>query len=547
MKIKKKMQGSFLDKEALADIFGQIKDVDEQMFGFILEKLRKENVQDYIGYLSDKVNQRQIESYILQQGEKIAQADKEKKFSLIGNDMKQIADVLRKLKDHEFNSKDFSSQENEELKLILIKSIKDNRGIIEFLQFQFNSLPQMTIQYNVVKMKVDLRNKNFENIKIQNTSLQEANFFRCILSGSQFNNVNISRINLNGAELLNCKWKNLRIHHELNTLNVHRGCVNSVCFSPDGNTLASGSNDKSLRLWNVKTGQQKAQLDGHQYQVHAVCFSPNGNTLASGSNDKSIRLWDVKTGQQKAKLDGHSRTVLSICFSPDGNTLASGSGDQSLSLWDVKKKQQKAKLEGHSGTVWSVCFSPDGNTLASGSVDNSIRLWDVKTGYEINSSDKNYKDVLAQLTIPLQQNSHISQTSNYLNSLLISQQAIFQTQGALILKGEFINQSVQIQRHCLNKKEVALQKIYRKSDFDHYQTTIIITINIQQFHSLLLYQILFFFTSKFLIFKVLFHFCYIYIPHLFQYYYNRWSVQCCEQISRFHKTFILLQQIQDII
>ncbi|CAD8093639.1 unnamed protein product [Paramecium primaurelia] len=84
--------------------------------------------------------------------------------------------------------------------------------------------------------------------------------------------------------------------------------------------------------------QQKAKLDGHTNYVYSVCFSPDGNTLASGSHDQSIRLWDVKTGQQKAKLDGHSSAIMSVCFSPDGNILASGSNDQSIRLWEIKKK-----------------------------------------------------------------------------------------------------------------------------------------------------------------------------------------------------------------
>ncbi|CAD8043917.1 unnamed protein product [Paramecium primaurelia] len=112
----------------------------------------------------------------------------------------------------------------------------------------------------------------------------------------------------------------------------------SVCFSPDGNILASGSYDNSICLWDVKTGQQKAKLDGYTHYVMSVCFSPDGNTLASGSDDNSICLWDVKTGQQKAKLDGYTHYVMSVCFSPDGNTLASGSDDNSIHLWDVKNK-----------------------------------------------------------------------------------------------------------------------------------------------------------------------------------------------------------------
>ncbi|CAD8205167.1 unnamed protein product [Paramecium pentaurelia] len=100
-------------------------------------------------------------------------------------------------------------------------------------------------------MKLNLRNKNFEYIKIQNTSLAGANFAQCNLSGSEFNNVNIVGVNLNGAILFNCKWINLTINKQ-NKLDGHTKSINSVCLSPDGNTLASGSRDGSIRLWDIK-------------------------------------------------------------------------------------------------------------------------------------------------------------------------------------------------------------------------------------------------------------------------------------------------------
>ncbi|CAD8186355.1 unnamed protein product [Paramecium octaurelia] len=153
----------------------------------------------------------------------------------------------------------------------------------------------------------------------------------------------------------------------------------------------------------------------------------------------SIRLWDVKTGQQKAKLDGHSNQVRTICYSPDGTTLVSCSADNSIRLWDVKTGQQKAILDGHSSTVYSVNFSPDGNTLASGSDDNSIRLWDVKTSKEILQSNGSYKDLLAQFNIPLQNSSQLPNVNPYCTILRICSNPLFQASGTLILKGQFMN------------------------------------------------------------------------------------------------------------
>jgi energy-coupling factor transporter ATP-binding protein EcfA2 len=163
------------------------------------------------------------------------------------------------------------------------------------------------------------------------------------------------------------------------SVNYHKASIRSVTFSPDGKTLASGSDDgdNTIRLWDVETGTSRRELKGHSRAVSSVAFSPDGKTLASGSGDNTIRLWDVETGTSRRELKGYSSWVNSVAFSPDGKTLASGSVDNTIRLWDVETGTSRRELKGHSSYVLSVAFSPEGKTLASGSEDNTIRLWDV--------------------------------------------------------------------------------------------------------------------------------------------------------------------------
>ena len=167
---------------------------------------------------------------------------------------------------------------------------------------------------------------------------------------------------------------------EIRTLNGLRSPVTSVSFSPDGTILVSGCSNNTITFWDVTTGEEiGTPLKWHSDSVWSVSFSPDGKTLASGSDDNTIKLLALPSLKEIGTLKGHSSGVKSVSFSPDGKTLASGSGDNTIKLWDLTTGQEISTLKGHSDLVWSVSFSPDGKTLASGSSDNTIKLWDVIT------------------------------------------------------------------------------------------------------------------------------------------------------------------------
>ncbi|MFN6528315.1 serine/threonine-protein kinase [Nostoc sp. ChiSLP03a] len=170
------------------------------------------------------------------------------------------------------------------------------------------------------------------------------------------------------------------------TLTGHSNPVDSVAFSRDGNTLASGSYDKTIKLWNLATGEQIRTLTGHSDKIWSVAISPDGKTLVSGSEDKTIKLWNLATGEQIRTLTGYSNFVISVAISPDGKTLASGSGDKSIKLWNLATGEQIRTFSRHSNLVFSVAISPDGKTLASGSqYDGTIKLWNLATGEQIRT------------------------------------------------------------------------------------------------------------------------------------------------------------------
>ncbi|MCF3106715.1 serine/threonine protein kinase [Streptomyces roseoverticillatus] len=184
-------------------------------------------------------------------------------------------------------------------------------------------------------------------------------------------------------------------------LKGHENDIESMAVSRDGKFLATGGYDKTLKLWDLTAGREKATCEGHTDAVISVAFGADGATVYSGAF-KELLAWDANSGAAKKKLaayDSEFDYVSSLAMSPDGKTLAVGVGSR-VELMDPDLGRVRETLEGHTGSMYCVAFSPDGRTLASVAADvgkSGVRLWDTADGRSLRTlrdgGDRNYSGV----------------------------------------------------------------------------------------------------------------------------------------------------------
>jgi len=160
----------------------------------------------------------------------------------------------------------------------------------------------------------------------------------------------------------------------------HLDTVNSLCFSPNGKYIVSGSSDNTLKLWDFESGKVLRTFVGHSRAVSSVAFDHTGKRIVSSSYDSTVKLWDVKSGNLIKTFVGHEKSVNTAIFGAFGQSIVSGSDDCKVILWNVQSGEPIKVLNDHLSSVTSVCFSFDGKFIVSGSKDKTIKVWNPLTG-----------------------------------------------------------------------------------------------------------------------------------------------------------------------
>ena len=228
--------------------------------------------------------------------------------------------------------------------------------------------------------RVSLSGRDLSGVHIPKANLQGGQMFKTKFCGANLRGANLKGAVLEQSDFRGADLSSVIASELLQTLQGHTGRVYTVALSTDGQTVISGSWDKTVRIWNAASGELLQTLQGHTDAVRSVALSTDGQTVISGSWDKTVRIWNAASGELLQTLQGHTDAVRSVALSTDGQTVISGSEDRTVRIWNAASGELLQTLQGHTRRVESVALSTDGQTVISGSEDETVRIWNASSG-----------------------------------------------------------------------------------------------------------------------------------------------------------------------
>ncbi len=280
------------------------------------------------------------------------------------------------------------------------------RGILDFSGSKF--------------IGTNLRRSDFRDIDFSGSQFDQADLTACVFdqctlvgataqdadfSGTRLHDCNASEDDLLGANLRQTQWLFNNVSNKVPvvfdrsptecfvsaaqrpvangkpvSMLGHPGLVGVVVADPTGQWIASASHDGTVRLWDVKSGQCRQNMQGHKSRVNTLAVHPNGQWIASAGCDSTVKLWDVKSGQCHRNMQGHKGGVNALAVDPNGQWIASASDDSTVKLWDVKSGTCLHDMQRHEDWVSTLSVHPNRQWIVSASHDGTVKLWDIKSG-----------------------------------------------------------------------------------------------------------------------------------------------------------------------
>ncbi len=187
----------------------------------------------------------------------------------------------------------------------------------------------------------------------------------------------------------------------MSTFTGHKDVIRSITITPDSKWVISSSGgtlgisttkgslvgpfDNTIRVWNLKTGEELFNLTGHSDSVNVVAITPDRKSIISGSTDRNLKVWNLETRKEIFTLIGHSDSIVAVAITPDGKRVISGSRDSTLKIWNLETGEEVFPLIGHTESIVAIAITPDGKRVISTSHDRTIKVWELFRGREIAS------------------------------------------------------------------------------------------------------------------------------------------------------------------